>query len=122
MLLDPTDAAGRPSDAPAPGLPWPPAACTLAYVNEPPRGAGGTNVTVEDDPRDNNGLLCVAARDVRAGEEIYMDYGPIYDRTSYGRAAAAGGSDQEAEAGGEGKRRAGPEQVSGRATWRELCI
>lgn len=131
MLLDPTDFAGRPSNAPAPGLPWPPAACTLAYVNEPPRGAGGTNVTVEDDPRDSDGLLCVAARDVHSGEEIYMDYGPIYDRTSYGRVAAADCGGEEVVAGGEGQQEMGdsegqrgavPEQVSGRQTYIVLCI
>lgn len=46
LLLDPTDAAGRLSSHPAPGLPWLPTDFTLACINEPPRGAGGTNVSV----------------------------------------------------------------------------
>lgn len=92
MLLDPTDASGRLSPAPAPGLPWLPVAVTLAYINEPPRGVGGTNVSVEDDPGDPNGLLCVAARDIAAGEELFMvgclfgDWGAGWG-VGYGRAA-----------------------------------
>lgn len=54
------------------------------------RGVGGTNVTVEDDPSDPAGLLCVAARDITAGEELFMDYGPTYDRSRYAPDAAAG--------------------------------
>lgn len=54
------------------------------------RGAGGTNVTVEDDPSDPAGLLCVAARDISAGEELFMDYGPTYDRSRYTADVAAG--------------------------------
>ncbi|KAI7841508.1 hypothetical protein COHA_004900 [Chlorella ohadii] len=85
LLLDPTDVSGQLSSHPAPGLPWLPTDFTLACINEPPRGAGGTSVTVEDDPGDPNGLLCVAARDIAPGEELFMDYGICFDRTSYGR-------------------------------------
>lgn len=46
LLLDPTDASGQLSAHPAPGLPWLPTDITLACINEPPRGMGGTNVTV----------------------------------------------------------------------------
>lgn len=95
-LLDPTDAAGALSPLPAPGLPWPPVDVTLAYLNEPPRGAGGCSVSVDDDPGDACGLLCVACRDIAPGEEIYMDYGPNYDRSRYGQ-AAAGGQRQDGE-------------------------
>ena len=91
-LLDPTDAAGALSQSPAPGLPWLPVDVTLAYVNEPPLGAGGCSVSVEDDPSDACGLLCVAVRDIAAGEEIYMDYGTSYDRSRYGQQAAGGGA------------------------------
>lgn len=55
----------------------------------PCRGAGGTNVTVEDDPSDPAGLLCVTARDIVAGEELFMDYGPTYDRSRYAADVAA---------------------------------
>ncbi|PSC75926.1 SET domain-containing -lysine N-methyltransferase isoform B [Micractinium conductrix] len=78
-LLDPTDATGKLSPSPAPGLPWLPIDVSLAYINEPPKGAGGTNVTAEDDPNDGAGLLCVAARDIYAGEELWLDYGLQYD-------------------------------------------
>ncbi|EFN57586.1 hypothetical protein CHLNCDRAFT_51149 [Chlorella variabilis] len=109
LLLDPTDASGRLSTAPGPGLPWLPTDCTLAYINEPPKGAGGTNVTVEDDPGDGLGLLCVAARDIEPGEELFMDYGITYDRSAYSRqhssvgsGSVVGGSDAD------GQRQAGP--------------
>ena len=83
-MLDPTDASGALSPTPAPGLPWPlPVDVSLAYINEPPMDAGGTNVTVEDDPSDDSGLICVAARDIEAGEELFMDYGVTYDRSTY---------------------------------------
>lgn len=88
-LLDPTDATGQLSTSPGPGLPWLPIDVTLAYINEPPKGAGLTNVTVEDDPDDSAGLLCVAARDIYPGEELFMDYGIYYDRSSYGQKDAA---------------------------------
>eukprot|EP00667_Euglena_gracilis_P019764 EG_transcript_21254 len=83
MLLDPTDSSGELSGMPAPGLPWFPVDVSLAYINEPPRGSRGTNVTVEDDPNDEYGLVCVAARDIEEGEEIFMDYGVHYDRSGY---------------------------------------
>lgn len=66
-MLDPTDASGALSTTPGPGLPWLPVDVTLARINEPPRGAGGTSLSVEDDPRDPHGLLCVAARDIAQG-------------------------------------------------------
>lgn len=57
---------------------------TLSYANEPPRGAGGTNVFVEDGSEPTE-LLFVANRDIVAGEEIFIDYGVTYDRSSYRR-------------------------------------
>lgn len=51
LLLDPTDATGQLSSHPAPGLPWLPTDFTLACINEPPRGVGGTNVSVSGCPR-----------------------------------------------------------------------
>lgn len=83
-LLDPTDMAGRPTSRPSPGLPWLAVDATLCRVNEPPPGSAGPNVAVQDDPKDEHGLLVVASRDIQAGEELWIDYGPVYDRSTYG--------------------------------------
>jgi hypothetical protein len=86
-LLDPTDREGWPSGAPSPGmLWWPPVDATLCRINEPPPGSAGPNVVVEDDPRDPQGLLFVASRALAAGEELWLDYGPVFDRSGYGGA------------------------------------
>jgi hypothetical protein len=86
LYLDPTnDSTGLPSPYPKPGLPWPlPVDVTLSYCNEPPLGGGGCNVIVEDDASDEQGLVFVSAREIRAGEEILVDYGLNYDRSGYG--------------------------------------
>lgn len=39
---------------------------------------------VEDDASDEQGLVFVSAREIRAGEEILVDYGLNYDRSGYG--------------------------------------
>ena len=87
QLLDPTDWTGRPSTAPLPGVPWLlPTDVTLSYANEPPKNSPGVNVTVEDDPKDSQGLLFVTVVPISAGSEIYVDYGLNYDRSGYGKA------------------------------------
>ena len=55
---------------------------TMAYVNEPKRGGHGCNACIEDGagPRE---ILFVAAMDIAAGEEIFIDYGKLYDRSGY---------------------------------------
>lgn len=85
VLLDPTDETGLPSTRPSPGLWWPfEVDVTLSLVNEPPKDASlGTNVCVEDDPKDPDGLLFVADREIMAGEELFIDYGRDYDRSGY---------------------------------------
>jgi len=70
---------------PVPGLPWWPIDVALSYANEPPAGTGGPNVTVEDDPKDANGVLFVARSDLMAGAEVFVDYGMTYDRSGYGK-------------------------------------
>lgn len=67
--LDPTDASGRPSAWPRPGLPWPvPSDPTLAYINEPP-ACGDVNVRFGDAPgADPLEVRFVAARGLKAGE------------------------------------------------------
>ena len=83
-LLDPTDWTGLPSKVPVPGLPWVPVDVTLSYANEPPKSSSGVNTTVEDDPKDDSGLIFVATVNIPAGAEIFVDYGLNYDRTGYG--------------------------------------
>ena len=62
---------------------WPiPIDPTMAYVNEPPTGGTGPNLTVMNGS-DVTELLFAATRDILAGEELYIDYGSVYDRTGY---------------------------------------
>ncbi|KAF5827033.1 hypothetical protein DUNSADRAFT_1478 [Dunaliella salina] len=85
-FIDPTDESGMPSPFPGPGSPWPfPVKMLLPYANEPPKGAGGTNCFVETGPAGPTELIFQANRDIEAGEEIFIDYGLMYDRASYGR-------------------------------------
>jgi hypothetical protein len=85
LVLDPTDESGEPSKWPQPGPPWPvPVDPTLCRVNEPLQASGGPSVSVEDDPGDPGGLVFVTAREIVAGEEVFVDYGMDYDRSGYG--------------------------------------
>lgn len=55
----------------------------MAYVNEPMRGGPGCNLSIED----GSGAwdqLYVALGDIAEGQELYIDYGLMYDRSSYG--------------------------------------
>lgn len=83
--LDPTDSRGKPSRHPRSStgfsLPWLPIDPLLAYVNEPPPGRL-TNVSVVDGADDLE-LVFVVTADVAAGEEIFVDYGLTFDRSSY---------------------------------------
>ena len=80
-FLDPTDVAGQPCSQPRPGLPWLSNDPLLAFVNEPPPGQL-TSVSVVDG-RDDLELVFVVTADVRAGEELFVDYGPSFDRSDY---------------------------------------
>ena len=55
----------------------------LSRVNEPPIGGGGCNVRTEEN-LDAREVVFELSRDVYAGEELFMDYGLTYDRTTYG--------------------------------------
>mmetsp|Transcript_15543 Transcript_15543/g.49870 ORF Transcript_15543/g.49870 Transcript_15543/m.49870 type:complete len:224 (-) Transcript_15543:103-774(-) len=94
--LDPTDGEGQLYEAPGvpliEGMPeslrtgamanW----CTpttLALLNEPGPG-GDVNVGVAVEGAD---VVFSAERDVRRGEELYLDYGQDYDRSGYGGGA-----------------------------------
>lgn len=84
-VLDPTDWQGKICD-PIPlievggveawGVPT-----TLSRINEPPPRF---DVNVETDEQ-GDALLFVTQRECAAGEELFLDYGQDYDRSSYGR-------------------------------------
>jgi hypothetical protein len=85
-VLDPTDETGKLMD-PLPVLEKLPAllraravSTKLALMNEPPVG---TDVCV-DVEEEGERVTFVTARDIEAGEELYLDYGPGYDRSAYG--------------------------------------
>lgn len=81
LYLDPTDAEGRVSSRPAPGLPWLDVDPSLAYVNEP-RPGSSVNVSIVDEGPVRE-VRFVAAQDIGPGEELYIDYGRQYDRSNY---------------------------------------
>lgn len=56
----------------------------MAYVNEPPIGAGGTNVYCTNGASGSDELLYVATRTILPETEIFVDYGLKYDRSHYG--------------------------------------
>ena len=72
--------------AAGPGTPWLPIDPTLAYVNEPSLGGRGCNACIEDGPTMRD-IHFVAAVDIALGEEIFIDYGSSYDRSSYNSGA-----------------------------------
>ena len=55
----------------------------LARINEPPIGGGGCNVCSNEN-LETRQVTFALSRDVYAGEELFMDYGLTYDRSSYG--------------------------------------
>ncbi len=56
-------------------------ATTLCRINEPPKGRD-VNVVTEEVLNERKVVLRLE-RDVAAGEELFMDYGPQYDRSAY---------------------------------------
>ncbi len=82
MYLDPTDQHGQPSDRPSPGLPWFSIDPSMAYVNEPSRG---NSVNVETTDGLDGDVIFRAVSDLQKGDELYIDYGNLYDRRSYRR-------------------------------------
>ena len=57
---------------------------TLSRINEPPPSF---DVNVDTDEQGDQ-LLFVTGRACAAGEELLLDYGQDYDRSSYGRGEA----------------------------------
>ena len=83
-VLDPTDAQGVLLE-PLPrvdigGFTFGAVPTTLALINEP---CAGLDVNVATEQRGST-MLFSTARDVARGEELFLDYGPLYDRSSYG--------------------------------------
>lgn len=60
-----------------------PASTKLARINEPPLGLDCNVCSIEDG--DKQEVRFVTRRDVFEGEEFFLDYGSLYDRTSYGK-------------------------------------
>ena len=56
---------------------------TLALINEPPPSADVNLATQVDGSQ----LVISTARDIGEGEELFLDYGPSYDRSGYGSGA-----------------------------------
>jgi len=56
----------------------------LCRINEPPLGAGGCSVSAREN-LDKREVVFELVRDVLPGQELYLDYGPGYDRSGYGR-------------------------------------
>lgn len=82
-VLDPTDAQGRllPALDLVEGLPIPGLSVStiLALVNEPP-GGGDRNLIIDEQGTD---VKFVTEREIDSGEELFIDYGRSYDRSSY---------------------------------------
>lgn len=55
----------------------------LCRINEPPIGAGGCNVSARETPGKRE-VVFTLVQDVYEGQELYLDYGLDYDRSSYG--------------------------------------
>ena len=58
---------------------------TLALINEP---SIGFDVNVVTEQRGST-LVFATGRDVERGEELFLDYGPTYDRSAYGKGSAS---------------------------------
>jgi len=81
IVIDPTSATGELADA----VPWILNSVSmiptiLCRINEPGRG-GDVNVVAEEG---EDSVAFVLERGVKEGEELFLDYGPYYDRSKYG--------------------------------------
>ena len=83
--LDPTDDTGTLCEplpllpAPLPEFSFGAIDTTLALINEPPPSADVNVLTAQR----GSELVFSTARDIYEGEELYLDYGPLYDRSRY---------------------------------------
>ena len=81
LYLDPTDQEGQPSRYPSPGLPWLSIDPSMAYVNEPATSSSNVNLEIVDGL--DGDVMFRAAQELKKGEELYIDYGRLYDRSTY---------------------------------------
>jgi hypothetical protein len=94
-VIDPTSATGELSDT----VPWilntfATLPTLLCRMNEPGPG-GDVNVVAEETERS---VKFVVERAVKAGEELFMDYGPYYDRSNYSPLLRPGQQDKVRDA------------------------
>lgn len=96
-VLDPTDGRGEIQDVcygGTSGVPFSEAVfgtllrflsvdTVLCRINEPPIGAGGCSVGAREN-LETRSVVFTLVQDVYEGQELYLDYGLDYDRTSYG--------------------------------------
>jgi hypothetical protein len=92
-IIDPTDEKGKCQEICRGGNPQvpfstlicqmlaPPIPTTLCRINEPPKGKD-INVITNESLKDRT-VTFVLERNVYAGEELFMDYGLLYDRSGY---------------------------------------
>ena len=95
FVLDPTDSGGQLLD----NVPWvlntfATVPTLLCRINEPGPG-GDVNVVAEET---DDSVRFLLERAVRAGEELFIDYGPFYDRSGYSPLAAPGRDDKVRDA------------------------
>ena len=95
FVLDPTDSGGQLLD----NVPWvlntfATVPTLLCRINEPGPG-GDVNVVAEET---DDSVRFLLERAVRAGEELFIDYGPFYVRSGYSPLAAPGRDDKVRDA------------------------
>ena len=79
VWLDPTDSSGElTGQSPFPGWNFD---VSMAYVNEPPVGHS-VNVQIVDG-EDDLDMRFQTTCDISAGNELFLDYGSLYDRSGY---------------------------------------
>ena len=83
LWLDPTDSTGSPSSKLLAFIPFWRTDISMAYVNEPPVGQT-VNVEISDAADSNSpDLQFVATQSIDPGEELFIDYGSVYNRSNY---------------------------------------
>ena len=83
LWLDPTDDSGLPSTRLTAFLPFLRTDVSLAFVNEPPVGED-VNVEFSYDSGSTAAEVCfVTTQNIEAGQELFIDYGSVYNRNSY---------------------------------------
>lgn len=80
LWLDPTDTEGKPCSNLITFMPFLETDISMAYVNEPPTGQ---SVNVEFSDTTNADVEFLAVQDISPGQELFTDYGNVYDRSSY---------------------------------------